>query len=203
MIGTFGLALETRTTLNSECCEADQIRRLVTLAQRYDKEAMTEIYELYFDRIYRYIYIKTGDQVDSQDIAQNVFLKAFTEIQKYRWTAAPFSSWLYRIAHNQVVDRVRRKIRRDEKCLDDNLSCDISQEDDIQSGLEKRTSLEQMVASVKKLTPLQQEVIALRFACNLPLAEVAKIMDRTVGSIKALQHSALVMLRKKMLADRS
>ena len=85
---------------------------LVRRAQKHDQEAFAQIYEEYFDRIYRYITLKIGDAVEAEDLTQQVFLNTLRSISSFRWRGKPFSAWLYRIAHNQVVDYLRKKKKK-------------------------------------------------------------------------------------------
>jgi RNA polymerase sigma-70 factor (ECF subfamily) len=109
----------------------------------------------------------------------------------------PFSSWLYRIAHNQVVDYFRKKSRRATVPLDESIAAG---EGDPGQVAERKLEIEELALATKKLTAAQQEVISLRFAGELSVAEVARVMGRSVGAVKALQHSAIVSLRKVLSA---
>ena len=170
---------------------------LVQKAQRHDQEAFAQLYERYFDKIYRYIALKIGNRVEAEDMTQQVFINALHSISSYQWRGFPFSAWLFRIAHNQVVDYLRKKMRQPTLSLNESLT--ISK-DNPQKTIEKKMNLEQLVLATRKLTPAQQEVILLRFTGELPIAQVAKIMGKSEGAIKALQHSAIVALRKTLLA---
>ncbi len=168
---------------------------LVQRAKQHDQEAFTQLYEKYFDKIYRYVSLKVGDRMEAEDITQQVFLKAIKSISSFRWKGFPFSSWLFRIAHNQVVDYLRKKTKRETVALDDTL---LASDDDPQLAFERKLDIEQLALATKKLTRAQQEVISLRFAGDLPIAQVAKVMGRSEGAVKALQHSAVVALRKEL-----
>jgi RNA polymerase sigma-70 factor (ECF subfamily) len=85
---------------------------LVLKAQQKDSKAFSELYEAYFDKIYRYILLKTGNQSDAEDMTQQVFLKALKSLPSYKYQEVPFSAWLYRIAHNQMVDHFRKSSRQ-------------------------------------------------------------------------------------------
>ena len=85
---------------------------LVRRAQQQDQEAFAELYEAYFDRIYRYIVLKIGDRTEAEDMTQQVFLKALKSLPAYKWKEVPFSAWLYRIAHNLMVDHFRKAGRQ-------------------------------------------------------------------------------------------
>lgn len=170
---------------------------LVRRAQQNDQVALTQIYEDNFDRIYRYIVIKIGDRAEAEDMTQQVFLKVLKSISSFKFRGMPFTSWLYRIAHNQVVDYLRKKSRRTTVPLDETMP---SFNDGPESVTERKIAIEEVAAAAKKLTPAQQEVISLRFAGALSIAEVARVMGRSEGAVKALQHSAIVALRKVMAA---
>ena len=157
--------------------------------------ALTQLYEENFDKIYRYVVLKIGDRAEAEDMTQQVFLNALKSISSYKYKGMPFSSWLFRIAHNQVVDYYRKKKRSATVPLDEML---ISGHDNPGRDAERKMEIEQMTRATRQLTNAQQEVISLRFAGELSVAEVAKVMGKTEGAIKALQHAAIVSLRKIM-----
>src|SRR4030066_7266 len=94
---------------------------LIRRAQQRDQVALTQLYEENFDRIYRYIVLKIGDRTEAEDMTQQVFLNALQSISSYKWKGMPFTSWLYRIAHNQIVDYHRKRSRRVLVPLDESL----------------------------------------------------------------------------------
>ena len=171
---------------------------LVRRAKENDEAALTQLYEENFDKIYRYIVLKTGDRTEAEDMTQQVFLKAFKSISGYRSKGSPFSSWLFRIAHNQMVDYWRKKSKRTTVPLEESLVG--SSNSNPSSETEQKMDIENLVAATKQLTSLQRDVVSLRFAGGLSLAEVAKTLGKSEGAIKALQHSAVVSLRKIMAA---
>ena len=171
---------------------------LVRRVQGHDPEAFAELYEAYFDKIYRYIVLKIEDRTEAEDMTQQVFLKALKSMPDYKWREVPFSAWLYRIAHNQTVDYFRKSSRQ--------RSCELTEEitpsdprENPEREAELKISIEQLVAATKMLTKSQREVISLRFTSDLPITEVARIMGKSEGAVKALQHSAVAALRKLML----
>jgi RNA polymerase sigma-70 factor, ECF subfamily len=174
-------------------------RVLVERAQQNDQEAFAELYEKYFDKIYRYIVFKIGDKFEAEDMTQQVFLKVLRSIRSFKWQEAPFSAWLYRIAHNQIVDHLRQHTRRPTSQLEEAVTDCKQTETSPQQLIETRLDMEELVTAAKKLTPAQNEVIALRFSSDLPIAEVARLMGKSQGAIKALQHSAILALRRIML----
>jgi RNA polymerase sigma-70 factor (ECF subfamily) len=173
---------------------------LVRRAQQHDQTALTQIYETNFDRIYRYIVLKIGDRTEAEDMTQQVFLSAFKSISAYKHRGTPFSSWLFRIAHNQVVDYLRKKSKRATVPLEESLAS--SSNGGVDPGLEaeRNLAIERLAWATRQLTRAQREVISLRFAGELSVAQVAKAMGKSEGAIKALQHSAIVSLRKILSA---
>ena len=171
---------------------------LVRRAKENDEAALTQLYEENFDKIYRYIVLKIGDRTEAEDMTQQVFLKAFKSISGYRSRGNQFSSWLFRIAHNQMVDYWRKKSKRATVPLEESLVGSGNSNPSFE--VEQKMDIENLVAATKQLTSLQLEVVSLRFAGGLSLAEVAKTMGKSEGAIKALQHSAVVSLRRIMAA---
>jgi len=166
---------------------------LVQRARQHDEEAFAELYEKYFDKIYRYISLKIGNRIEAEDMTQQVFINALSSISSFKWRGLPFSAWLFRIAHNQVVDHLRKKTRQPTFSLNESIT---ASNDNPQKMTEQNMDIEQLVLATRNLTIAQQEVIALRFAGELPISQVAKIMGKSEGAVKALQHSAVVSLRK-------
>jgi RNA polymerase sigma-70 factor (ECF subfamily) len=169
---------------------------LVQRAKQRDEAAFAQLYEEYFDKIYRYVTIRIGDKMEAEDITQQVFLNAIKAISSFKWKGVPFSAWLFRIAHNQVVDYLRKSKKRVSVPLEESL---VAGDSDPQGIFERKLNIERLIVATKKLTPAQQEVISLRFAGEMSVAQVAKVMGRSEGAIKALQHSAVVALRRVLL----
>ena len=167
---------------------------LVRRAQHRDQEAFARLYEEHFDKIYRYVTLKIGNATEAEDMTQQVFLNALQSISSFKWRGIPFSAWLFRIAHNQVVDYFRSK-KRTAVPLDESLA---SNNNNPQSIVEQKLDIEQLVLATKGLTDAQREVISLRFAGELSIVQVAKAMGKSQGAVKALQHSAIVALRKRL-----
>ncbi len=167
---------------------------LVRQAQHHNQEAFAQLYEEHFDKIYRYVTFKIGNETEAEDMTQQVFLNALQSISSFKWKGIPFSAWLFRIAHNQVVDYFRRK-KHTTVPLDESLA---SSDDNPQLVVERKLDIEQLLLATKELTEAQREVISLRFAGELPIAQVAKAMGKSQGAVKALQHSAIVALRKTL-----
>lgn len=167
---------------------------LIQRAQSRDEEAWTLIYEGYIDRVYSYVVVRVGSRPDAEDITSRVFLKAFQSIGAFKWTGAPFSAWLFRIAHNEVVDYFRRE--KPKARLEEDIPTPPGLDPEVLA--EQSLSWEMVRQALEWLTPAQRQVIELRFAGGLSTAEVAKVMKKREGAIKALQHSALISLRKRL-----
>ncbi|HXY74205.1 MAG TPA: sigma-70 family RNA polymerase sigma factor [Dehalococcoidales bacterium] len=172
---------------------------LVQRARQGDKEAFTKLYESHFEKIYRYVAIKLGNRAEAEDMTQQVFIRAYESIGSYQHQGFPFSSWLFRIAHNQVVDYIRKEIKKPTVQLDESMP--IVGDSDPVHDVEIKLSMEKVAEASLRLTKAQREVISLRFAGGLSIAEAAKTMKKSEGAIKALQFSAIQALRKTLAGE--
>jgi RNA polymerase sigma-70 factor (ECF subfamily) len=146
--------------------------------------------------VYRYLTLKTGSRAEAEDMTQQVFVKAYRSIRSFKWKGVPFSSWLFRIAHNLMVDFFRRQAKRPTVPLDELL---VAGGEDPMKAAELHFDVERVAAASRNLTDAQREVISLRFAGGLAIAEVAQAMGKSQGAVKALQHSAIAALRRLLL----
>ncbi|MGH2352526.1 MAG: sigma-70 family RNA polymerase sigma factor [Chloroflexota bacterium] len=169
---------------------------LVRAAKGGDVAAFGQLYERYFDKVYSYFSFKLGDATEAEDLAEQVFLKALESLGGYTWKGVPFQAWLFRIAHNLLVDSLRRKAKRTSEPLDEELH-DSGRMADPEGWLIEKLTREGLIHAVERLTKLQKQVIALKFAGGLSNAEVARIMGKTEGAVKALQHAALQSLQRQ------
>ena len=159
-----------------------------------DKEAFGILYERYVGRIYTYIYYRTGNKHDAEDLTARVFYRAIEHIGRYDQRGVPFSAWLYRIAHNLVANWHRDRQRRQEVPIDDvvNLQAKL---DPPELAMLNRMDVERMMRVIKSLTPERQELIILKFVQDMSNAEIGRIMQRSEGAIKSLYHRTLLSLR--------
>jgi RNA polymerase sigma-70 factor (ECF subfamily) len=169
---------------------------LVDLAKD-DKDAFGELYERYVRKIYNYVYYRTGNQHDAEDLTARVFHRAMAHIDTYTERGVPFQAWLYRIAHNLVAnwhrDRGRRKIIPLDEFIVSGLrgdSPDKSAEDAEEQAL--------LLAAIRRLPEERQQLLVLKFVEQLSNAEIGEIMDRTEGAIKSLYHRTLSALRDEL-----
>ncbi len=172
---------------------------LVQRAQEKDSQAFAQLYEAYFDKIYRYVAMRVRNEMEAEDLTQQVFMKLLQSIGSYRNKGVPFSSWLYRIAHNLVVDFMRQQNKKATVDIEGLQLPDTG--DDPQHMIEKHIDIEQLKLATKKLTESQQEVLALRFTSEMSISECAQIMGKSEGAIKALQHSAVQALRRALVVS--
>ena len=170
---------------------------LVQRAKQRDQKAFAQLYEEHFDKIYRYVALRIGDRTEAEDMTQQVFLNALKSISSFKWKGVPFAAWLFRIAHNQVVDYLRKKSKQVAVPLNESL---VSSDSNPQLMAGHNLDVEQLLSATRRLTEAQRQVISLRFAGELSINQVANIMGKSQGAVKALQHSAIVALRKILLA---
>src|SRR5204862_3885202 len=173
-----------------------QVRKLVDAAQRGDRGALEELYLIHFDRIYSYLHVTVGNRHDAEDLTTQTFLKMLESIGKFRWGSAPFSAWLFRIAHNLAMDhfRARRRWQPEEEVPEPPGQVEASAEEEAMQSIGRQSMME----LIERLSPEQQQVLTLKFVFNFPNAEVATILGKTEGAVKSLQHRALVSLQKQL-----
>ncbi len=165
------------------------VRRLVELAQRSDRMALESLYVLHFDRIYGYLQLSVGNRHDAEDLTTQTFVKMLESIDRFVWRSVPFSAWLFRIAHNLAMDHFRagRRWQPEESPPEDARALEPSAEDQAFRAFGQRRMLE----LIEGLSHDQRQVLTLKFGFDFSNAEVASILDKTEGAVKALQHRAL------------
>jgi len=166
-------------------------------AAKHDKEAFGEIYERYLDKIYNYIYYRTGNQQDAEDLTAKVFYRALNHIQNYEDKGVPFQAWLYRIAHNLVANFHRDKGRRKIIPLDDYVAHTL-RSDAPDKQAESSEQREMLMNAIRRLPAERQQLLVLKFIQQKSNAEIGEIMDRTEGAIKSLYHRTLLSLRDEL-----
>ena len=159
-----------------------------------DQESFGMLYERYIGRIYNYVYYRTGNHHDAEDLTARVFFRAIRSIGSFQDRGLPISAWLYRIAHNLVANWHRDKSRRPEILLDDGLSFHPSGEHP-ETTLLMVEEHERLLEIIRKLPPERQQLLILKFVDHLSNAEIGQIMGRTEGAIKSLYHRTLLSLR--------
>jgi RNA polymerase sigma-70 factor, ECF subfamily len=160
-----------------------------------DEEAFSILYQENLKKIYNYIYYRTGNSHDAEDLTARVFQRALNHISKYKKTDVPFSAWLYRIAHNLVANWHRDNNRRKEVPLEEQTEqrnrADIPEKD-----LEDRQEIEFLLRSIHRLSNDRQMVLILKYVEDLSNNEIGEIMRKSEGAIKSLYHRTLIELRE-------
>lgn len=167
---------------------------LIALAQRGNEEAIGALYDAHCQAVFRYFKARSGDQQTAEDLTGEVFRRMLTGLPQYRALNLPFRAWLFRIAHNLLIDYYRRESGHEVVPLQEaeNVSAD---EIDPASAVEQKLTMEHAHRALSDLEPSQRDVLALRFLSELSLKETAFAMGRTEDAIKALQRRGLAALR--------
>lgn len=175
----------------------DEEAKLIQRAQQGDQAAITELYRLNVDVVYRYIWARVRDENIAEDLTAQVFLKSLEGLPSYRHTGKPYLAWLYRIAYARIVDYWRQQERRMEVPLDEALPAVEPRPGHL---LEVEADWETAMDLLAQLTDDQQDVLMLRFIGEMSLSQVAETLGKTIGATKAIQHRALASLAR-MLQD--
>lgn len=176
-----------------------QVEDIVRRAQSGEQMAFAQLYEMHYDQIYRYVSFKCGNRLEAEDLTGEVFVKMIESIGSFKFKGFPFTSWLYRIAHNVVVDYFRRKGRRPTVPLDAAMNAASEAERDLERRAEVSLTIREVVNAMDNLTDLQREVITLRFAAGLSISETADAVGKKQNAVKALQHAGIKKLRNELI----
>jgi RNA polymerase sigma-70 factor (ECF subfamily) len=174
-----------------EMDEAQLIERAKT-----DPEAFGQLYELYVEKIYNYIYYRLGNHHDAEDLTAKVFYRALNHIAHYNNKGAPFAAWLYRIAHNLVVNWRRDQSRRQTVGLEDVDLAASDRQDSPQHAAEQADERELLLAAMQRLPRERQELLVMKFVERMSNAEIGQVLGRSEGAIKSLYHRTLVSLKE-------
>jgi RNA polymerase sigma-70 factor, ECF subfamily len=176
-----------------------EIRSLVERAQGGDRDALEELYLIHFDRIYGYLHMTVGNRHDAEDLTTQTFLKMLESIGRFQFRSAPFSAWLFRIAHNLAMDHFRasRRIQLEEEVPEPVDDAEVSAEVEAFKSIGRASMLDM----IEDLSPEQRQVLTLKFVFDFSNVDVATILGKTEGAVKSLQHRALVALQKRLASD--
>ena len=163
-------------------------------ASQGDRDSFGLLYERYVDRIFNYVYYRTGNLHDAEDLTARVFQRAMNHIQNYTDRGVPFSAWLYRIAHNLVANWHRDRSRKQEIPLDD-LPVLPTKGDHPEKNLVRSQEQDALLRMIRRLPAERQNLLILKFVENLSNAEIGEIMGRSEGAVKSLYHRTLLALR--------
>ena len=169
----------------------------LTIQQKEAK--LASLYEEYYDKIAHYAYAHIGDRAEAQDIAGEVFLRALKSLKSYQERGVPIQAWLFRIAHNLIVDHWRRVAKRRTVPID---TVTIAADTDPVADVEKRIELERVTKAMEQLTDEQREVLRLRFFGGLTSREAGSVLKKSDGAVREMQRAAIEKLRQLLSRDR-
>ncbi len=182
-----------------DCTEPDEV-----LAERakVEREAFGILYERHVRRIYNYVYYRTGSVADAEDLTARTFYQALSNLQRYKVQGVPFSAWLFRIAHNLVANWHRDSGRHRALPIDGIVELQDPADDPpaAAEGVEERAELRRVIA---RLPADRQQLLILKFVEQMPNAEIAAVMGRTEGAIKALLHRTIASLKTQLASDKA
>jgi len=178
---------------DTEFNEEDVLNR----AAQGESEAFGLLYERYIDRIFNYVYYRTGNLHDAEDLTARVFQRAMNHIKNYTDRGVPFSAWLYRIAHNLVANWHRDRSRRQEIPIND-VPILPSKGDHPEKNLVRSQEEDSLLRLIRRLPPERQNLLILKFVENMSNAEIGAITGRSEGAVKSLYHRTLLSLRDQL-----
>lgn len=167
--------------------------RLIRRAREYDAQALALLYRRHVGAIYRYIHLRVGREDLAEDLTADVFLKMLEGIESFDYRGVPFAAWLFRIAHDRVVDYFRRQAGKETVSLGERLR---APGEGPAATTEAALARERLRQALGWLTEEQQQVVVLKFGEGLTNAEVGRLMGKSEGAVKSLQHRALASLRR-------
>ena len=173
--------------------DQSRIIRLVERASSGDIEAFGNLYTIYVEQIYRYVFYQVKDKMTAEDITEEVFIKAWRAIDSCKGRGETFSSWLYRIAHNYTIDVLRSRQKR--LARETEVTADVSYS---KQEAEVRLKRQELLEAVARLPQNQKQVIILKFIEGLDNQEIGQVMNKNQGAIRVLQMRALATLRQRL-----
>ena len=174
---------------------SSDIEKLVDRAIDGDGDAFGRLYDMHVDRVYRHIYYRVSNTADAEDLTQQVFIKAWQAISRYKKSASPFLAWLIKISHNLVIDFYRSK--KSETYIDFDIVA-TKPDTDPEHLAEAHFNQQQLRRVILKLQGDQQQVIMMRFIEDFSYAEIAASLGKSEGAVRVILHRGLVRLRKIM-----
>jgi len=172
----------------------DEDAPLIARARAGEAAAFGALYDRYVEAVYRYVFYRVRETAEAEDVTSEVFMKALRAMPRYE-TRQPFLAWLYRIARNAVIDRARR--RRTQVSFEDALAHPNADRIlDPDATLFQQVDAETLRGAIRQLTPLQQEVIVLRYVEGLDTRAIARIVGKREGTVRGIEFRALGALRQ-------
>lgn len=166
-----------------------------------DAEAFGQLYERYVDKIFNYVYYRTGNHHDAEDLTAKTFYQALKHVHRYVDRGMPFSAWLYRIAHNLVANWHRDRSRRQVIALDEIVL--VSPRQHPESEMELQDDQRQLLRLIRHMPDDRQQLLILKFVEQMSNQEIAQIMGRSEGAIKSLYHRTLLTMRETWASEKA
>ena len=169
-----------------------------TEARGSNEARLASLYNDYYDKITRYALVHIGDRTEAEDIAGEVFLKALQSLGAYKERGIPMQAWLFRIAHNLVVDHLRKTAKRKTIPID---SVQVETDVNPVTTAEQNIEVERVTKAMEQLSQKQREVLGLRFFGGLTSKETGSILNKSDGAVRETQRAAMEKLRKLLVTD--
>jgi len=169
-----------------------------TEARRHKESKLAGLYEEYYDKIARYAYVRIGNRTEAEDIAGEVFLKALESLESYKERGIPMQAWLFKIAHNLVVDHLRKTTKHKTVPID---TVQVEANTNSVALAEKNIEFERVNKAMEQLTQEQREVLGLRFFSGLTSKEAGSILNKSDGAVREMQRAAVEKLRRLLITD--
>jgi len=174
----------------------ERIEALVREVKDGSHDAFSELYDIFIDSIYRYVFYRVKNE-DAEDLTETVFLKVWENIRSYKEKKDTyFSSWIFRIAHNAVVDYYRASKDRTVEEIDVSIP-DMNREHNPLRKIERHLDQEVLRSALNRLKKGYQDVLIYKFINDLSNAEIAEVLGQSEGSIRILQFRALKALKQE------
>jgi RNA polymerase sigma-70 factor (ECF subfamily) len=171
--------------------------QLLKKAQHGDAQAFGELYERHALAVFRFLYAHLDNRLDAEDLTEEVFLRTWRTLPRYRDQGVPFKAFLFRVAHNALVDHYRSHSRsKGELSIEDSVIHDLRSEPG--SLFQQNQEHQELRSTLAQMREDYQTVLIARFLADLSPEETAQVMGRSVGAVRVLQHRALTALRKLM-----
>jgi RNA polymerase sigma-70 factor (ECF subfamily) len=165
---------------------------------KYNEATLANLYEEYYDKIARYAYTCIGDRAGAEDLAGEVFLRALESLKSYQERGIPMQAWLFKIAHNLVIDHLRKTAKRQTVPID---TVQIESDADPMTIADTNIEFEKVTVAMRQLTQQQREILRLRFFGGLTSKEVGDILNKSDGAVREMQRSTIEKLRKVLVKD--
>lgn len=155
------------------------------------RDAVARLYETHYGRVARYIFVRIGSRDEAEDLPGEVFMRALQSADRYTPTGAPLEAWIFKIAHNIVVYRLRKKSRRPALVELDNALPVVSGGISPSEIVENTHDMERLREAMGQVSELQQHLLSLRFGAEMTSEQVAAVLGKKPGAVREMQSAAI------------